>query len=120
MPRIRGGDSLPEDNSAITLYNPAPQGWQKGNSAGGRTRGSRNKYAEDFLDDMHDAWKVYGRPVLMTAALTDPVSFLRVAASLIPRDIEISVTHTSAERLSDDELVRLIEERISSDTAEAA
>lgn len=121
MPKLRGGESVPSEETALV---PVKQsGWQKTGAdanPNGRPRGSRSKYAEDFLEDMHDAWRVYGRPVLMTAALTDPVSFLRVAASLIPRDIEISVTHTSAERLSDDELVRLIEERISSDTAEAA
>ena len=108
------------ENNTETVI-PPQRGWYKGNPGNPNgNRGARHRYITDFMEDMHDAWKVYGRPVLMTAALTDPVSFLRVAASLIPRDIDITVTHANVERLSDDDLVRFIEENISDDTSEAA
>ena len=72
------------------------------------------------MEDLHNSWKMYGRPALFTAALTDPVAYLRVCAALMPRDIDITVTHTTAERLSDDDIVRLIEEDAARDTSEAA
>ncbi|MGA7165609.1 MAG: hypothetical protein WBX37_16900, partial [Pseudolabrys sp.] len=57
--------------------------------------------------DLHDAWKAFGRPALMTAAFTDPVSFVRVVASLMPKDLEATVTVVHAEQMSDDELAAI-------------
>lgn len=111
---------MPPEDTAVTII-PPRRGWQKGQTGNpGGNPGARRRYVQDFMDDIHDSWKVYGRPVLMTAALTDPVSYLRVCASLIPRDIDITVTHTTAERLSDDDLMRLIEEDAARDSSEAA
>ena len=43
----------------------------------------------------------------MAAAWTEPVSFVRVVASLMPRDLEATVTVGHAERMSDDELAAI-------------
>ena len=43
----------------------------------------------------------------MTAAFTDPVSFVRVVASLMPKELEATVTVVNAERMSDDELAAI-------------
>jgi hypothetical protein len=43
----------------------------------------------------------------MTAALTDPVSFVRVVASLMPKELEATRTVVNAERMSDDELAAI-------------
>ena len=51
--------------------------------------------------------QLFGRATLMTAALTDPVSFVRVVASLMPREPEATVTVVHAERMSDDELAAI-------------
>ena len=53
--------------------------WKPGQSGNpkGRPQGSRNKLSEQFLADLHASWQVFGRPALMTAAITDPVSFVR-------------------------------------------
>ena len=37
-------------------------------SIGGRKRGSRNLLSEQFLGDLHDAWKRHGKAVLEAAA----------------------------------------------------
>jgi hypothetical protein len=55
----------------------------------------------------------------MAAAWTEPVSFVRVVASLIPRDIEITVTTAKAERLSDDDLAGYLEGPNSENPSEA-
>ena len=43
----------------------------------------------------------------MTAAWTHPVEFVRVVASLIPRELEATATVVHAERMSDDELAAI-------------
>ena len=40
----------------------------------------------------------------MTAAMTAPVEFCRLVAGLIPKDVEVTVTHMRAERMNDDQL----------------
>ena len=43
----------------------------------------------------------------MTAAWTHPLEFVRVVASLIPRELEATATVVHAERMSDDELAAI-------------
>ena len=54
---------------------------QSGNPKG-RPQGSRNKLSEEFLADVHASWQVSGRSALMTAAITDPVSYVRDGSKL--------------------------------------
>jgi Family of unknown function (DUF5681) len=79
---------------------------QSGNPKG-RPQGSRNKLSEEFFRDLCDAWQAFGKPALMTAAWTHPVEFVRLVASLIPRELEATITAVHAERMSDDELAAI-------------
>jgi hypothetical protein len=83
--------------------------WKPGQSGNpkGRPQGSRNKLSEDFFRDLCDAWQAFGKPALMTAAWTHPVEFVRVVASLMPKELEATVTVVNAERMSDDELAAI-------------
>ena len=82
--------------------------WKPGQSGNpkGRPQGSRNKLSEEFLADVHASWQVWGRPALMTAAITDPVSYVRMVASLMPRELEATAPVT--ERMSDAQLEAII------------
>src|SRR5215470_6983128 len=64
--------------------------WKPGQSGNpkGRPRGSRNKLSEDFFRDLCDAWQAFGRPALETMAMLYPVEFVRLVASLIPKEPE--------------------------------
>ena len=98
-PESTGGKQV--TGGELTQFKPS----QSGNPRG-RPPGSRNKLTEDFFRDLCDAWQAFGKPALMTAAWTHPVEFVRVVASLIPRELEATATVT--ERMSDAQLEAII------------
>src|SRR6266550_3161148 len=57
-----------------------------GNS--GRQRGSRNKLAERFLDDLQKQWRKSGREVLEKVVRDDPTAFLKVVSHVLPRELD--------------------------------
>ena len=76
----------------------------------GRPKGSRNKLSEEFIADLHESWKTLGKAALVAAAWTDPVAYVRVVASLVPKDIEATVTNVPLERMTTRELEALLRE----------
>lgn len=62
--------------------------FKPGNPGGGRPKGSRNKLSEQFLADMLATWERYGAAALERVATEEPVAFIRIAAKLLPREIE--------------------------------
>jgi len=97
-------DNTEKQQRNLIPYKPGQSGNPKG-----RPKGSRNKLSEDFFRDLSEAWQAFGKPALMAMAWTDPVAFVRVAAQLMPKDVEVTATNIRAERMSDDELMALIE-----------
>lgn len=72
-----------------------------GNNGGGRTKGSRNKLNEEFFENFLAAWKEHGANAMTTVAMTDPATFVRVAASLMPKEMKIE--HAMAD-LTDEQI----------------
>jgi hypothetical protein len=64
-----------------------------GNSGnGGRKLGSRSKLGEAFLEDLRDAWNEHGIETLRRTAVEEPAQFVRVVASLMPKDINLNAS----------------------------
>jgi Family of unknown function (DUF5681) len=87
---LRPKPTEPQNSPAHSnLAPPWPPG-QSGNPAG-RPRGSRSKLSESFLSDFHTVWEEEGLEAIRRCARNDPSTFVRVAASLLPHDINLNV-----------------------------
>lgn len=71
---------------------PKPGTFAKGNP--GRPKGSKNKLVENFWTDFAEAWKEHGQAALAAVAVSDPGKFLTVAASVMPKDVNVNTTIT--------------------------
>ena len=88
--------------------------WKKGKSGNpkGRPKGSRNAFSEAFIKDFMEIWEDKGSEALTEVATEDPSTFLRVAASLIPKEFTVSKSDETFDRfiegLDDGELHELV------------
>jgi hypothetical protein len=68
---------------------------QSGNPAG-RPLGARSKLSEALLKSFLAAWERYGERALTWMIKNDPVGFVHVAASLVPRHMKAEIEETRA------------------------
>jgi hypothetical protein len=58
----------------------------------GRPIGSKNAFSAAFIGDMQASWAEHGPEVLARVARSDPSRYLGVCASIVPRDVALSIT----------------------------
>jgi hypothetical protein len=75
---------------------------------GGRRKGSRDRISTALLEAIAADFEQYGAEAVKIARCERPVEYLRVVASLLPKEFEITTQNITHE-LSDDELESLIE-----------
>lgn len=83
------------------LFKPGQSGNPKG-----RPKGSRNKLGEAFLEAMHNDFEQHGVSVIERVRCEKPDQYLKVIASILPKDLNINVNQM--DDLSDDELIQRI------------
>jgi hypothetical protein len=67
---------------------------------------TKQKFCQQFLSDFTESWRVHGKKAIAQLAAKDPVSFVRVAALLVPKDllVEGSGSQIIVVRLSDEDM----------------
>lgn len=76
-----------------------------GNSGfGGRPKGARNKLGEAFIQALHDDFEENGIAAIQQVRAEKPDQYLKVIASLLPKDVNLNIGDNLSE-LSDDELL---------------
>jgi hypothetical protein len=69
----------------------------------GRPKGSRNKLGEDFIRALSEDFATHGPAVIEKVRTDKPDAYLKIVASLLPKDINLNVR--PLEELSDDQLL---------------
>ena len=95
---------------------PVAVRWKPGQSGNplGRPQGSRNKLSEDVLATLANDWAAGGAETVARVRATDPSTYLRVVASILPKDVLVNVQQQTPASLAPEEwavmvdLVRLI------------
>lgn len=66
--------------------------WKPGQSGNplGRPHGSRHRLVDAFTSDLQQLWEREGAAALERLAADDPASFVKVVASLVPRDLKLT------------------------------
>jgi hypothetical protein len=97
---------MPEttDKKQDTRFKPG----HSGNPAG-RPKGSRNKISEKLLEALATDFDAYGKDVIEKVRSDRPADYLKIVASLVPKQMEIEDLRSNrkAEDLSDDELAAI-------------
>lgn len=85
---------------------------QSGNPAG-RPKGSRTVFAETFIKDFMKDWNEYGAQAITKMREEDTTNYVKVAASLLPKDFNINLSSEAdlekfLEQFTDEELADFV------------
>jgi len=71
---------------------------QSGNPAG-RPKGARSKLGQAFIADLLADWEEHGAAALIKTREKDPAAYVRVVASLLPKEIDLGASDALTELL---------------------
>lgn len=87
---------------------PAKRPWGKPFQPGnpGRPKGSRNKLGEAFIQAMHEDFLEHGKDVIETVRLEKPDQYLKVVASILPKELNIKTD--AFDNITDEQLAAIV------------
>jgi hypothetical protein len=92
---LANADNTDEKQKPEHLFKPG----QSGNPAG-RPKGSRSKLGEAFIAALHDDFEQHGVSVIETVRIEKPDQYMKVVASLLPKEFKIE----TVSELTDEQL----------------
>lgn len=99
------------DNACVTTRDERGR-FKTGNIGGGRPKGSRNKLSDVLLSVIVDDFVEYGADAVARLRERDPATYLRLVASLVPRELILQREEQAVSdyvALTDAELVEMLE-----------
>ncbi len=99
---------MADETVSIDEEKPKPWLFKPGQIANplGRPKGSRNKLGEDFIKALQEDFSANGVAAIATVREERPHEYLKVVASLLPKQIEIK--EGAFDGISDEELAALV------------
>jgi hypothetical protein len=73
-----------------------------------RPLSSRVRFSKAFVEDFSIIWHRFGFKALEQVAQTDPMGFVRLAASLIPKEVRLDMINTPMAQMSAVELQAIV------------
>lgn len=64
-----------------------------GKAGPGRPKGSRNKFAVDFLDAMASDFAAHGAAAIVRVREENPAAYMRCCVDVLPRQLDVAVEH---------------------------
>ncbi len=95
--RQNPGQELIQPKKPVHRFLPGNDG-----HGGGRPKGSRNKLSEAVIRDLLADWEVAGPSAIQACRLEDPAAYVRIVASLIPKELKL--------KQDDDELDKILDQ----------
>lgn len=100
-------DSEPRNNGTGTRKPQPPVEYQFKPGNPGRPKGARNKLGEAFIEALHDDFNEHGIAAIVKVRTDKPDQYLKVIASLLPKELTLNFGDERGE-LTDDELIERI------------
>ena len=104
-PRAVGWVAIPVTETTVPKQFE-PFAWKPGQSGNpaGRPKGARHKLGEAFIEALHVSFQEQGADAIQRVIDDKPEQYLKVIASLLPKDINLNITDEI--ELTDDQLVQ--------------
>ena len=74
----------------------------------GRPKGSKHKLSEAFIAALARDFEEHGTDAIRRVCQDDPSTYLRVIASLVPKDMQVSSKPSVLDELTDNELAQFL------------